>query len=91
MDGVIADSIDDLYNSEGGVWNRITSANLSNGGKTVTLKGINKIPKYAAAVDMRGNTVSSAGNYTISIVVDADGDGSLYEPSNPATITLKVQ
>jgi len=91
LDGVLADSTDDKYATYPATWRTLTSAQLSNGGKTITIKGLNEPLNYATAIAMYGNTVSSAGNYTISVVVDADGDGLLYEPSNPASITLKVQ
>lgn len=95
LEGVVADDKDDIFtdgNSTPKPWHNLLNTHLSNGGSVITIEGINQPSNYSSAIQLTNTTVPSvSGTYTISVVVDADGPGTEYLPSEPATITLTVE
>lgn len=98
----MADDVDDIFTDGNSTphpihgypmsWHNFLSTHLSSEGSVITITGINQPSNYSSAIQLTNNTVTSvSGEYTISVIVDADGPGTDYSPSEPATIILKVE
>lgn len=102
LEGIVADVVDDIFTDGNSVphpvygypmsWHNFLPTHLSNGGSVITIEGINQPSNYASAIQLTNVTVPSViGNYTISVVVDADGPGTDYTPSEQVIIILTVE
>ncbi|OXM82700.1 hypothetical protein CF651_29775 [Paenibacillus rigui] len=73
FEGITVDT-NDQYNA--GSWNKYTSSQISNGGHTVTLTGVNRVSKQDIAFMLYNKVIPAPGTYYITCTIDADGPGN---------------
>lgn len=68
----------------------LTSAQISDGGKTITITGLNQARNDQIMVSLRNKTMPSAGTYEFEIYFDADGSDSTKDLSDASILTYTI-